>query len=105
MVRDQGEAGRQGHLDHGGFAVAHDSPLRGDGISQRAGDLGGEVTSAGGVDEGGEGAVAAVGHRNQYGFSLRDGSPDAALDGNGGGAGGDALLERLGSDDDSEGHG
>ena len=71
MVGNQRQAGRQGHLNHGGFTVSHDSPLRGNGFPQGAGYVGSEVLAAGGVNQRGQGSVAAVGHRNQHGLGIR----------------------------------
>ena len=101
--RDEGEAGGAGHFDHGGYAVAHDAPEGFDGLTQGAGNDAAAHFAAGGVDQGFQGAVAAVGHWNEDGFSVGGSAEDAALDGLGGLQGVEAAFETLGGDYDFHG--
>ena len=95
FVGEEGQPRGLGHFDDGGLAVAHDAPSCADGLSEGAGYAAGEGASRGGLDEGVQGAVAAVGHGREIGFRIGEDAEDSFPDGPRGFRAGDAAFEGL----------
>lgn len=97
------ETGGLSHFNDGSLTVAHDAPVGFDRLGEGAGGLGGEGAASRGVDEGFQGAVAAISDGEEVALGLGEDLEDALLDSLGDLGAREAAFEGLGSDEDFHG--